>query len=132
MRQVSKSAFSQARKKLKPSAFIELNQTQTGHFYREFEPEKWRGYRLLAIDGSLVNVPNTEPNQKHFGTWGSRHQTKRAKARASQLFDVQNGVTVDAILKPKSIGERELARQHLVQVGAGDLLLLDCNRRDLI
>lgn len=125
VRQVSKSAFSQARKKLKPTAFIELNRTQTAHFYREFEPETWFGYRLKAIDGSLIDVPNTPANQEHFGSWGSRHQTQRAKGRASQLFDVLNDVTVDALLKPKAIGERELAKAHIAHLETGDLLLLD-------
>ncbi len=125
LRQVSKSAFCQARKKLKPSAFIALNQTQNAYFYKEFDQESWHGKRLLAIDGSLVDVPNTAANQEHFGSWGSRHGTKRAKARASQIFDVLNDVTVDALLKPKEIGERELAKQHLAKVNTGDLVLLD-------
>lgn len=46
-------------------------------------------------------------------------------ARVSQLFDVLNKITVDAIIKPKSIGERELAAQHLLNVMPNDLILLD-------
>lgn len=125
IRQVTKSAFSQARKKLKPEAFIALNQTQNEYFYRGFEPEYWHGLRLLAIDGSLIDVPNNEPNQEHFGYWGSRHNTKRAKGRASQLFDVLNDVTVDASIGPKAVGEREMAKAHLANLGTNELLLLD-------
>ena len=46
-------------------------------------------------------------------------------ARVSQFFDVLNKVTVDAIIKPKSVGERELAAQHLLNVMPNDLVLLD-------
>jgi hypothetical protein len=46
-------------------------------------------------------------------------------ARVSQLFDVLNKITVDAITKPKRVGERELAAQHLLNVMPNDLILLD-------
>jgi hypothetical protein len=46
-------------------------------------------------------------------------------ARVSQLFDVLNKMTVDALIKTKRIGERELAAQHLLNVMPNDLILLD-------
>jgi hypothetical protein len=122
---VSKSAFSQARQKLKYTAFIELNEAQVTYFYDHFEPEKWYDYRLLAIDGSLVDVPDTDVNQQKFGHWGSRHGTGHAKGRVSQLFDVLNQVTVTATLAPIADGERKLAADHLAHVSLGDLLLID-------
>jgi hypothetical protein len=122
---VTKSAFSQARQKLKHTAFIELNQTQVKHFYDHFPSQHWHGRRLLGIDGSLVDVPNSAANREAFGSWGSRHGTQTAKARLSQLFDVLNDITVDGLIAPKAQGERWLAKQHLAHVQPGDLLLLD-------
>jgi hypothetical protein len=124
-RQVTKSAFTQARQKLKHTAFIELNQTQVKHFYEQFESQRWHGRRLLGIDGSLVDVPNTAANREAFGSWGSRHGTQTAKARISQLFDVLNDITLDGLIAPKAEGERLLAQRHLCSVQPGDLLLLD-------
>jgi hypothetical protein len=46
-------------------------------------------------------------------------------ARVSQMFDVLNKITIDAIIDPKSIGERELAAFHFLNLLPGDLLLLD-------
>jgi hypothetical protein len=46
-------------------------------------------------------------------------------ARVSQLFDVLNKITVDAIIYPKSLGERELAAHHLLKAMPNDLILLD-------
>jgi hypothetical protein len=54
IRVVSKSAWTQARKKLKHEAFIELNNKQVTYFYRYFEPVRWKGYRLVATDGSWL------------------------------------------------------------------------------
>jgi hypothetical protein len=46
-------------------------------------------------------------------------------ARVSQLFDVLNKITIDALIHPKSTGERELAAQHLLKLMPNDLILLD-------
>lgn len=124
-RVVTKSAFSQARQKLKHTAFIELNQSQVAYYYEHFEPESWQGWRLLAIDGALCDIPDTPALQEHFGFWGSRHGSGCVKGRQSQLFDVLNQVTLDAYIGPKSEGEREMAIHHLGAIGPGDLLLLD-------
>ena len=43
-------------------------------------------------------------------------------ARVSQLFDVLNKISVDALIKPKNIGERELAAQHMINVMDDDLI----------
>lgn len=124
-RVVSKSAFSQARKKLKHTAFIELNQSQVAYYYEHFAPERWQGWRLLAVDGALCDIPDTPLLREHFGFWGSRHGSGWVKGRQSQLFDVLNQITVDAYLGPKSEGEREMLTRHLAQIRANDLLLLD-------
>jgi hypothetical protein len=124
-RVVTKSAFSQARQKLKHTAFIELNQSQVAYYYEHFEPERWQGWRLLAIDGALCDIPDTPDLQEHFGFWGSRHGSGCVKGRQSQLFDVLNQITVEAYIGPKSEGEREMGSHHLGQLGPQDLVLLD-------
>ena len=69
VRIVTKSAFTQARKKLKYEAFIELNQVQTAYFYQFLELQRWYGWRLVAVDGSTVQLPNTQEVLDHFGAW---------------------------------------------------------------
>ncbi len=117
---VTKSAFCQARKKLRYEAFIDLNEVQVAYFYQQAEVEKWHGLRLLAVDGSTNELPNHPALIEHFGLWGSS-----PVARVSQLFDVLNAVTVDALIGPKVIGEREYAALHFEKVGLEDLVLLD-------
>ncbi len=117
---VTKSAFTQARKKLKHEAFIELNEVQTDYFYQHFEYETWYGLRLLAVDGSTNQLPEHPEIIEHFGRWGLL-----SVARVSQMFDVLNEVTVDAIIGPKTAGEREYAALHFEKIGLGDLILLD-------
>ena len=124
-RVVTKSAFCQARQKLKHTAFIELNQSQLAYYYEHFEPQRWQTWRLLAIDGALCDIPDSPALREYFGFWGSRHGSGCVKGRQSQLFDVLNQITVDAHIGPKREGEREMAIHHLAQIRPNDLLLLD-------
>lgn len=126
-RLVSKSAFIQARLKLKYEAFIELNQTQVRYYYNHFKPETWHGLRLVAVDGSMTELPVTEEICEHFGVWHPASGGTCPKARISQMFDVLNKVTLDAIIAPKDKGERALAEAHFAHLQANDLVLLDRN-----
>jgi hypothetical protein len=124
-RVVSKAALAKARMKLKFQAFVELNRNLVNYFEKHFKPDTWFGFRLLAIDGSLTRLPQTDAIAEHFGVWHGRQGAPSPMARVSQLFDVLNKITIDAIIRPKSAGERELAAQHLLKSMPNDLVLLD-------
>ncbi|MFZ2398423.1 MAG: IS4 family transposase [Smithella sp.] len=124
-RTVTKSAFSKARKKLHHQAFIELGRSLVSFFYEHFLCRTWIGFRLLAIDGSTAKVPRTEDCADHFGTWNPAKGEACPVARISNLFDVLNGIVVDAVIRPKEHGERSLAAEHMEHVKANDLILLD-------
>ena len=125
VRLVSKSAFIQARRKLKYEAFVELNRAQVNYYYDHFDTEKWKGLHLVAVDGSMSELPDTEEISAHFGVWHPAAGGTCPKARVSQMFDVMNKVTLDAIIAPKENGERTLAGAHFAHLKAGDLVLVD-------
>ena len=124
-RVVSKAAFTKARMKLKFQAFVELNQHLISYFENHFKPITWQGFRLLSIDGSTTRLPLIEAISEHFGTWRGPQGAPSAMARVSQLLDVLNKITIDAVIYPKSAGERELAAQHMLKLMPNDLILLD-------
>jgi hypothetical protein len=124
-RKVTDSAFCQARKKLKHSAFIELIRKGVEFFTAHFSPKTWHGFRLLATDGSTIKVPRTEEISDYFGTWNPAKGERCPVARVSQMFDVLNHIIIDALIAPKSHGERDLAAQHFAHCGPQDLILLD-------
>ncbi len=112
-----KGNLSKARAKLKYEAFVQLNEHMTNFYYKNFESEKWNGFNLLAVDGTTIRVPNEKEIVKHFGVWKSKKGKKPCPmARASQMFDVLNKITIDAIIKPKSDGELELASFHFLKL----------------
>ena len=57
---ITKSAFSQSRMKLKHTAFIELNNLLGEEFYTDNEFNLWEGLRLLAVDGIKLQLPNNQ------------------------------------------------------------------------
>ena len=124
-RGVTKSAFTKARRKLRHQAFIALNRKLISFFYEHFSCRKWKGFRLMAIDGSTVRIPRIRKIADHFGVWHSNRGGECPVARISQLHDVLNGLVVDALICPKEQGERSLAISHAEQFRTGDLVLLD-------
>jgi len=120
---VSKAALAKSRMKLKYEAFIAINDNLINYFYKNFKPLKWNGFTLLAIDGTTVQLPRIDSITKHFGAWHPRQGEKCPMARVSQMFDPLNQMTVDAIIEPKSTGERELAAFHFLKLMPNDLIL---------
>jgi hypothetical protein len=120
---VSKAALCKARNKLEPSAFIELNHNSLDSFYTHFPvQEKWYGFRLLAVDGSKVELPNSDEIREIFGVHNS---SDRPMGLLSSLYDLNNRLWLDAELVPLSKGEREVAAGHLEFTKEDDLLLYD-------
>lgn len=127
IRAVTKGAFSRARAKLNPSAFIEMNENVIKTFYDEAPYLCWHGMRLLACDGTRLALPRHESIIEEFGEhgFGPRADSKRSLAVGSFLYDTLNLVTLDAQLAPYRSSERDLLRRHLAKVQKGDMLLLD-------
>jgi hypothetical protein len=127
IRQVTKGAFSRARAKLNPSAFVEMNENVVNTFYQEAPYLTWHGMRLLASDGTRLTLPHHESVIEEFGEhgFGPHADSKRSLAIGSFLYDTLNLITLDAQLAPYRSSERELLYKHLEKIKKGDMLLLD-------
>lgn len=133
-RPVTASAYSQARYKLKHTAFIELNQAAVVEtLYGDGDYQRFWGFRVLAVDGSKIILPDNQATREEFGTiaWTSGKtadiQGERPYALASVLYDVLNRVALDATLGKAKAYEIDLAVGHLSHTRAGDLLTMDRN-----
>jgi len=73
---VTKSAFTQARRHLKSTAFITLNRKAVlDVLYGDENYDTAWGFRLLVIDGSKIHLPNTPEIIKEFGSFFFLHHT---------------------------------------------------------
>ena len=112
---VTKQSFSKQRKNLNPQVFVELNKNYVTRFYGEAEVKKFKNHIITAIDGSHIEIPNTEEIREEYNCT-STGQTKHrsiARAVASGLYDVQNNIMIDCILGKRTDGERSLAKENI-------------------
>ncbi|WP_162391491.1 IS4 family transposase [Spirosoma endbachense] len=108
----SKQAFSKQRQKLKPEAFVALNDQLIQQFYADGAFATFHGFRLLAIDGSTLQLPESSEIVQHYGR--SSNQTACVPmARCSLAHDILNQLTLHAILTPYRSDDRTMAWQHL-------------------
>lgn len=120
----SKAAFCKARQKIHPDAFKALFTLTVEQFYKEVPYKRYRGYRLLAIDGTDLNLPNTPELLELYGS-ESFFNGPQVQSQCSCLYDVLNHVILDGIMDVHNASERTLALTQLEKLGKGDLLLLD-------
>lgn len=85
------------------------------------------GLRIMAVDGTVFDVTDTQENARVFGYPGSPKGTYPAFPKARLVFLVEAGthLITDAFISPYRIGERKGALKLLRSVAPGMLLMWD-------
>jgi len=121
----TKSAFSQRRNELKYQVFIELNDRLVAGIYEENRLRYWNDFRLLAIDGSTLNLPQSQELIDEFGTQGNQFD-QYPMAQMSCCFDLLNHLTIAAQITKYKVSEFQRACDLIETIGdSHDLLLFD-------
>lgn len=124
----SKSAISEARQRVGPQVMSRLFALVARPLATPQTPGAFLGgLRMMSIDGSVLDVPDTETNARVLGYPGSRVGTRAAfpKARLVVLVETGTHLITDALMCPYRIGERVRAIKLLRSVGEGMLLMWD-------
>jgi hypothetical protein len=126
---ISKQAYSELRQKVNSKAFIELNNDVIKGMYDQVEDlVSWNEHRLIAIDGTILELPDTELIRTEFGS-ATNQKRKVARARATCLFDVENKVIIKSKIDRYDSSERTVAKELIGQIinegTRNDLFLFD-------
>jgi hypothetical protein len=124
----SKSSISEARQQVGPQVMSRLFHLVARPLGTEQTPGAWlKGLRLMAVDGTVFDLPDTDANARVFGYPGTRSGTAASfpKARLVLLVEAGTHLITDALVSPYRIGERRKALKLLRSVGAGMLLMWD-------
>jgi hypothetical protein len=123
---VSEEAFVQARARM-PLSFWTALLLVLGERFHEQHAEwvYWKKFRLLALDGTTINLPHWKALQTHFGTAQNGKSKGRTQARLVMLQLPLVRMPWRYAVSPIGQGERTLAAELLEHVSAGDLVLLD-------
>ena len=108
---ITAGAFSTARYKLKIELFLGLNR-QLNQLIETLPPKLWKGFRLIAGDGTTVNIPVSKSNIGHFGLFrDSANGGKTVMANACMLYDVLSHFVLSASIAPFKKGEKTIMTQ---------------------
>jgi hypothetical protein len=123
------SSLSRGRGKLGPAAVRFLFEQVAGPVGGEQDPEVSRcGLRVVSMDGSTSDVPDSEPNDEHFGR-PSNQSRDGAFAQVRWLAAAESGTgsLLGASIGPYRDSEQALARDLLEQgcFGPGMVVLAD-------
>ncbi|MFD1040726.1 IS4 family transposase [Virgibacillus byunsanensis] len=107
---ISKQGFSQARKKIKPEAFEKLFDTNVSWFYKSNNCQRFMGFRLLAIDASIMEIVNSQKLRDTFGA-SKGNGKEHARAMVSTIYDTENDLFVKGLITKFASCERAVAKQ---------------------
>jgi hypothetical protein len=118
---VATSALTAARKRLGPAPLRALLSAVAGP-----EARRWRGRRLLGLDGTSLRAADSRPNREWFGLHRARHgESAYPLLRLVLLVELGTRQVLDAALAPFDVGEPSLARLVLGALPPDALVLLD-------
>lgn len=124
--QASKAGLSQARSRLGAETLRRLADRVLAPVAPADLAGAWyRGFRVMALDGSCLDVPDEKANAAYFGYPGSsRGQSAFPKARLLGLVECGTHVVTAAEIGPYSDSERTLAARLLPEKLGPDMLVL--------
>lgn len=115
---ISKQAAFKALKKVNPNVFLDLIHNFARFFYESDLVKTYKGYILLAEDGTANEL---QPSKKALDRFGfvinqfirNDKDAQKATSRSAALYDITNGLIVDFTMNPYKKSEIPIAIDHL-------------------
>ncbi|MBK6990028.1 MAG: hypothetical protein IPH33_18320 [Bacteroidetes bacterium] len=104
------------------------NQLQVELYYLHYgnKIKRWKGFRLMAIDGSTNYLFNKPEVANYFGTVKNNHENVSIPiSRVLQIQDVLNEVIVWSGMFPYKISEREIVSANISRLPSDSIALFD-------
>lgn len=122
----SEEAFVQARKRMPMDFWLSLILLLSQRFQRQHpHAVEWKGFRLLALDGTEIALPHWETLATALGTSRNGRRRRRPQARMVMLAFPQCRLPWRYELTPRSCHEQTIAMRLLEHVEPRDLVLMD-------
>lgn len=123
----SRSAIFQARARLGPEP-VEALFRRVAHPVTQpgWEGGWLAGKRLLAVDGTTLDIPDTPVNVEHFGRPGTgRGQAGYPQARVVAIAECGSHAIIDAVIGGLDTGETTMADEMIDRVNPDSVLVAD-------
>jgi hypothetical protein len=124
--EVSEEAFTQARGRMPFSFWLNLIIVLGEHFQAKHDClQRFRGFRLLAMDGTSLELAHWKKLRDHFGTARNGNGAQTTQARMVMLQFPLTRLPYRYELCPWDQGEVTIARRLSAHLAANDLVLMD-------
>ncbi len=122
----TKGAFSLQRTKLQALFFEVWNKWLVDCFYYYYgdKVKRWRGFRMLSVDGSTAYLVNKKEVIEYFGTQDNQH-VSIPMARVMQIQDILNDITVWGAIHPIKESEQAIMAGRVRYLFEDSLTLFD-------
>lgn len=127
---ITAGAFTKARKKLKHTAYTELNDDIICLYYKDQNIKRFWGFRILAFDGSKITLPFNNEVKMTFGSKPIGNHTGQdlgeySRATFQACYDVLNHIAVKSILGHGSSYEVDIVEEMIPSIKQDDLTIYD-------
>ena len=123
---VSEEAYVKARQRLPTRFWLDLLLVLAERFEtRHAKALRWRGFRLLALDGTCIDLPNWKALREAYGACRNARGPQRTQARLVMLQFPLVRLPYAYEVTPLSQGETTVALRLLSHVQRDDLVLID-------
>lgn len=124
LKQVTAGAFSIARYKIKIDFFKDLD-TELCQIIESIQPKRWKGYRLIAGDGTSISIPVSKQTTSYFGIFAeSKGGSKTVMANACMFYDVLSNFVLKSAISTTKDNEHTLMKEMLIDFASKDSILL--------
>ena len=123
---VTEEAFTAARKRV-PLAFWMALLAVLGQWFEADHPEmiRWKTFRLVAMDGTELNLPDWKALREYFGATKNKSGKHLPQARMVMMQFPLARLPYRYELVPKKLSEKTVAVGMIKHLQPNDLLLLD-------
>jgi hypothetical protein len=123
---VSEEAFAKARQSMPWEYWCALIVLLADRFANQHDARvRWKGLRLLALDGTLLSLPREDALREHFGTARNQRGGRKPQARLVLMEFALTRVPFRFRLTPKNCAEKTSAAALLKNLQRHDLVLMD-------
>ena len=113
---ITKTAYLNQRKKLNPGALLELCKYHNRGLYDDGEMKTYKGYLILASDGSDLNIPTTKETLEIYGSSSRKGVKLQAALGLSCLYDCINRTILTCSINRGKFNEALQAEAHIKEI----------------
>lgn len=129
---ITKQAFSKQRQNINPEIFKTLNSEYVKMIYEEREINRYKGYIVVAIDGSIIEIPNSLELKDYYGLQeGQKGSVGRVRGRALGVYDCLNEIMALTRLDPCNVSEKRQIEEELdniLKLYENEKIILVCDK----